>query len=94
MPLRHRHPVHAGGVPLRQYDLFNYVHVLSFYDRAKEDKRFLDAFGAIGSKLVDGRIVVERVNRKLSKLEFCKKGQPTELGTGRYKEILGDLDRK
>jgi hypothetical protein len=77
--------------PFGNYNLFVYVYVLSFYDRAKQDPRFLEALSALQSKLRDGWIVVERVNRSLSGLEFCRKGQPSELGTLRYREILGNL---
>jgi hypothetical protein len=77
--------------PFANYNLFVYVYVLSFYDSARRDKRFLDAFGALESKVVDGKIVVERVNRKLAGLTFCKKGEPSDLGTMRYHEILKNL---
>lgn len=80
--------------PFSNYNLFPYVYVLSFYRRAREDERFLDALGVLESKLVNGQIVVERINGKLSELEFCKKGQPTELGTWRYHEILRNLGRQ
>jgi len=43
------------------------------------------------SKLVDGQIVVERVVPKLAGFSFCKKGQPSELATLRYHEILRNL---
>jgi len=43
------------------------------------------------SKLVDGMIIVERNVPKLAKLSFCKKGQPSELATKRYHEILANL---
>ena len=77
--------------PLGDYNLFNYVYVLSFYDKAKNDKRFLEAFNTLKNKLVDGMIIVERNSPKLSKLEFCKKGQTSELATKRYHEILENL---
>ena len=77
--------------PLWYYSLFQYVYVLSFYDRAKSDERFLEAFGALRDKLVDGRIVVERNSPKLASLRFCKKGQPSELATKRYHEIVANL---
>jgi len=80
--------------PLGNYNLFLYVYVLSFYNRAKDDKRFQEAFEALQSKLVDGKIVVERVVPKLAKLSFCKKGEPSELATKRYHEILNNLGRK
>lgn len=77
--------------PFANYNLFVYVYVLSFYDSAKKDKRFLDALRILESKLVDGKIVVERLNRKLAGLSFCKKGAPSGLGTMRYHDILKNL---
>lgn len=79
--------------PFRNYNLFQYVHVLSFYNRAKQDKRFLEALAALESKVQDGQIVVERVVPKLARLEFCKKGQPSGPATRRYREILENLER-
>lgn len=78
--------------PFGNYNLFQYVYVLSFYNRAKEDQRFREAFEALQSKLVDGMIVVERVVPKLAKLSFCKKGEASVLATKRYHEILSNLE--
>ena len=80
--------------PFGGYNLFWYVYVLSFYNRAKEDKRFLEALAMLQSKLVDGRIVVQRVVPKLAKLDFCRKGEPSELATRRYHEILSNLTKR
>jgi len=77
--------------PLWSYSLFQYVYVLSFYEKAKKDERFIEAFNALRDKLVNGMIVVERNAPKLSKLEFCKKGQPSEPATKRYNEIEANL---
>ena len=77
--------------PLWYYNIFQYVYVLSFYDKAKKDKRFLEAFGILKNKLLDGKIVVER---NVPKLEFCKKGQPSELATKRYQEIIYNIEGK
>ena len=52
--------------PFRNYNLFVYVYVLSFYNRAKDDRRFLEALKTLESKMVDGQIVVERVNQRHS----------------------------
>ena len=79
--------------PFRNYNLFMYVYVLSFYDRAKRDPRFLEALRVLQSKLADGQIVVERVVPKLAGLSFCKKGRPSELATERYREILRNLGK-
>lgn len=80
--------------PFRNYNLFIYVYVLSFYARAKEDKRFLEALEALESKLEDGRVVVERVAPKLSGLSFCEKGKPSAIATERYREIMRNLQAK
>ncbi len=77
--------------PFSRYNLFYYVYVLSFYEKAKTDKRFLDALKVLKSKTVNGRIIVENPNRKLSAFKFCKKGAPSELATMRYNEILNNL---
>ena len=65
--------------PFRNYNLFVYVYVLSFYNRAKKDKRFLEAFEVLKSKMVDGQIVVERVVPKLAGFSFCRKGKPSAI---------------
>ena len=77
--------------PFATYNLFAYVYVLSFYNSAKNDARFLDALKTLESKLLDGMVVVERVNKKLAGLSFCEKGKPSELATRRYQEILDHL---
>lgn len=77
--------------PIASYNLFAYVHVLSYYDQARHDPRFREALAVLESTLVDGRIVVERVHRRLAGLTFCRKGEPTELGTTRYHEILANI---
>lgn len=79
--------------PFRNYNLFLYVYVLSFYNSAKKDPRFLEALAALELKLKDGQIVVERVVPKLAGLSFCKKGQPSELATRRYQEIIANLKK-
>ncbi|MCC0740726.1 prenyltransferase [Clostridioides sp. ZZV14-5902] len=80
--------------PFRNYNLFLYVYVLSFYNRAKKDKRFLEALKILESKMSDNQIVVERVVPKLSKLSFCKKGKPSALATTHYYEILENLEKR
>lgn len=77
--------------PMGDYNLLYYVYVLSHYAGAREDPRFLEALAALESKLVDGMIVPERVNRKLSDLSFCRKGAPSELATGHYRRIKANL---
>jgi len=73
--------------PFLRYNIFFYVHVLSFYDAAKRDARFKQALRTLESKLVDGRLIVENPNRGLARLAFCKKGQPSRLANRRFHEI-------
>lgn len=79
--------------PFLRYNLFNWVYVLSFFDRARKDERFREAFGALEAKLdEDGRMVVERPNRKLAKLALCAQGQPSVQATRRYREIVANVE--
>jgi hypothetical protein len=79
--------------PFSNYNIFMYVYVLSFYNRAKKDYRFLDALKVLESKMVDGQIVVERNVSKVSELSFCKKGEPSTLATKRFHEILMNISQ-
>ena len=79
--------------PFLRYNLFHYVYVLSFYDRAKDDQRYLEALRLLKSKLdARGRVVVERPNRRLAELSFCAAGRPSDLATARYREIVKHLE--
>jgi len=79
--------------PFLRYNLFHYVYVLSFYDRARRDPRYLEALRLLESKLdARGRVVVERPNRKLAGLSFCAAGRPSDLATARYREIVRNLE--
>lgn len=79
--------------PFRNYNLFVYVYVLSFYTLTQQDKRFKEALAALETKMVDGQIIVERVVPKLAGLSFCKKGRPSALATLRYQEIINNLEQ-
>ena len=77
--------------PFRNYNLFIYVYVLSFYPSARKDPRFLEAFRVLQSKVADGMMVVERVVPRLGSLSFCRKGEPSLFATERYHEILRNM---
>lgn len=78
--------------PFFRYNLFFYVYVLSFYERAKNDIRFLDALNVLKSKMINGSIIVENPNSKLANFSFCKRGESSDLATKRYQEILNNLN--
>lgn len=77
--------------PFRNYNLFEYVYVLSFYEYARKDSRFLEAFETLASKTVDGQIVVERVVPKLAKLSFLPEGPAQRLGDKTLRRDIGEL---
>lgn len=80
--------------PFVRYNLFYYVYVLSFFARAHLDPRFHAALEALEASLTaDGRIRVEHPHRGLKGLAFCARGEPSELATRRYREILANLGR-
>ncbi len=79
--------------PFLRYNLFYYVYVLSHYAKARTDERFLTALDALKQKLDDqGRMVVERPNKKLAHLSICRKGEPSVAATERYLEIVENLE--
>ena len=82
---------HQVTFPFLNYNLFYYVYVLSFYDTAKRDPRFLDALSVLQAKLRDDQIVVERPHPKLAKLSICRKGEVSDAATKYYQEILRNL---
>ena len=80
--------------PFFRYNLFLYVYVLSSYERAKQDSRFLEALDAFESKIIDGKVKVEHSHRKLANLSYCKKNEFSDVATKYYQEILANLSRR
>ncbi len=79
--------------PFLRYNLFSFVYVLSFYRVAREDQRFKEALEMLSGKLdAQGRMVVERPNRKLAGLTAFAKGEGSKPATRRYEEILHNLN--
>ena len=78
--------------PFFRYNLFHYCHTLSFYEKAKKDSRFKDALNLLKEKLINGQMVVESPNRKLAEMDFCRKGQPSDLATIKYRELIINLE--
>ena len=79
--------------PFLRYNLFFYVYVLSFFERAQRDPRYQAALAALESKLnEDGEVVVERPHRGLKGLELCAKGRASVPATARYRELRRNLD--
>ena len=77
--------------PFLRYNIFFYVYVLSHYPAATKDKRFLAALKQLKAKTKQGQIIVENPNRRLAKLEFCKKGAISAAATKRFREIESNV---
>ncbi len=77
--------------PFLQYNIFYYLYVLSFYNKAKKDPRFLSALNFLQSKLINDEIIVERANPKLKAYSFCEINKPNTLATNRYIELMDNL---
>lgn len=77
--------------PFLRYNLFFYVYVLSFFERARGDDRFEAALETLESKLDHRKVVVERTHRSLKGLNFCQKGAPSTRATKRYREIQKNI---
>ncbi len=78
--------------PFLRYNLFFYVYVLSFFARARSDGRFLDAYSTLADKRdAAGRMIVENPHRRLGKLAFCRRGEPSTAATRRFDEAEARL---
>lgn len=85
---------HQVEFPFLRYNLFFYVYVLSFFECARGDARFHEAFDALQQKTdAEGRMVVERPHRGLKGLDFCRQGEASAAATVRYEEILTNCSR-
>lgn len=73
--------------PFFRYNLFYFCNTLSYYSKARKDKRFKEALKALEKKLVDGKLVIENPNRQLAMLSFCLKDKGSDLATKKYQEI-------
>lgn len=77
--------------PFFRYNLFYYCYTLSFFKKAQRDKRFNDALILLKKKLVNGKMVIENPNRQLASMDFCRKGQQSELATIKYKDLIKNI---
>jgi len=82
---------HQTEFPFYRYNLFYYTYVLSFYEKARKDKRFKEAYRVLESKLRDGKMMVENPNRQLADLDSCYKGRTSDVATKKFKEIRKNL---
>ena len=78
--------------PFLRYNLFYYVHVLSFYNKTWQDHRFQEAYNTLLEKTKNGEIIPENPHRAWRKFSFAKKGQASKQATERWAEIETNLE--
>ena len=79
--------------PFLRYNLFYYVYVLSFYDKAKNDKRFIEAFNQLKYKTKNDKLIPENSHKAWQKFDFAKKGKISGIGTERWIEIKNNIEK-
>jgi len=79
--------------PMVRYNIFYYVYTLSFYNKAKNDPRFLEALEVIKNKIKNGKLIVESTNKKISKYSFFRENEPNEMATANFNKILENLKK-
>ncbi len=79
--------------PFLRYNLFYYVHVLSFYEKARNDLRFQEAFRLLKDKTKNDKLIPENPHKAWQKFDFAKKGQISEIGTKRWNEIKNNIEK-
>lgn len=77
--------------PMVRYNLFFYVHVLSFYPRARRHEALGQALAVLQGKLVNGQVVIEHGKPALNALSLCRTGGPNPWATRRYAKIVSNL---
>ena len=80
--------------PVHRYNILNYVYVLSFYNRARTDARFLDALDTVRAKMSDGMMGVDTVSKKIRDVCISCPNAPDEIATVFYNGILGNLEKQ
>jgi hypothetical protein len=77
--------------PFFRYNLFYFCYALSFYEKARKDKRFKEALTMLNEKLLDGKMIVENPNKQLAAFDFCRKGIPSDLATIKYNDLIKNI---
>jgi hypothetical protein len=80
--------------PFFRYNIFYYVYVLSFYENAKNDKRFHDAYKHLANKIINGKLIPENPHKSWQEFDFARKGQVSEVATKRWIEIETNMKNK
>ena len=76
--------------PFIRYNLFYFLYVLSFYEKAKEDKRFKEALKELKAKEMDNGIKIEHPNKNWQNILFNGSNQ-CNLANTKYKQLIENM---
>jgi hypothetical protein len=76
--------------PFIRYNLFYYLYVLSFYEKAKKDKRFKEALKELKAKEIENGINIEHPNKNWISLLFNGSNQ-CDLANKKYKQLIENI---
>jgi len=78
--------------PFYRYNIFYYVYALSFYDKARKDKRFVEVVSSLKSKETNTGIKVENPHKYWKDILFYNANE-CNLSNLKYKELLENLSK-
>lgn len=76
--------------PFIRYNLFYYLYVLSFYEKAKKDKRFKEAFKMLKAKETEKGIQIEHPNKNWKNILFSESNQ-CDISNIKYKQLIENI---
>jgi hypothetical protein len=79
--------------PFLRYNIFYYVYILSFYKKARKDKRFQEAYTFLAGKSYNGNMIPENPHRAWQGFDFAKKRQVSSNATKRWLEMAMNLKK-
>jgi len=77
--------------PFLRYNIFYYVYVLSFYAKARKDRRFLEAYRLLSGKIHGNQVLPENPHPAWQEYNFARKGRVSEIASGRWMEIAARM---
>jgi hypothetical protein len=78
--------------PFLRYNIFYFVYVLSFYETARNDIRFHQAYRHLTSRIQNDQVIPECPHKAWQEFDFAKKGQVSGLATKRWTELKSNLE--
>lgn len=77
--------------PFIRYNIFYYLHTLSFYPQAVGDPRFDEILSLLRSKTKNGRIQIEKPHRAWRSLLYDRDGLYSSLSDRKYAELESNI---